>query len=224
MQHVFHARQIHSLLTSQELNHANPPDIVFGVAPAVRSRSLWLDQILALVNHQGAGMEAEDLAGDTGGENRPPGGNRRHPLSFSHITPARSIPRPRIPVTLYSRYHLLLTGASLLLHDSRCVGHAAYSKTKRCWRLSSTPAAFSRTFIRSWRLIGRRSTWRPTPPAIGNASCGDPAGSSRDSQALRRPRARCGWHRREMDSKPSSTRGAAANRWWLKRLMAPASR
>src|SRR5438034_5573838 len=97
MQHVFHARQIHSLLTSQELNHANPPDIVFGVAPAVRSRSLWLDQILALVNHQGAGMEAEDLAGDTGGENRPPGGNRRHPLSFSHITPARSIPRPRIP-------------------------------------------------------------------------------------------------------------------------------
>src|SRR5205823_4826632 len=113
MQHVFHARQIHSLLTSQELNHANPSDIVFGVAPSVRSRSLWLDQILALVNHQGAGMEVEDLAGDAGGENRPPGGNRRHPLSFSHITPARSIPRPRIAVTLYSRYHLLLTGASL---------------------------------------------------------------------------------------------------------------
>ena len=43
-------------------------------------------------------------------------------------------------------------------------------------------------------------------------------------QALRRPRERCGWHRREMDSKPSSTRGAAENRWWLKRRTAPASR
>src|SRR5437867_13264377 len=113
MQNVIDPRQIYALLTSEELNHANSPDVIFRIAPAVRGRSLGLDQVLALVNHQRARVEIEDLAGDAGGENRPPGGNRRHPLSFSHITPARSIPRPRIAVTLYSRYHLLLTGASL---------------------------------------------------------------------------------------------------------------
>src|SRR5947208_15871538 len=125
MKDVLNACQVDALLPSEELDHANPSDVIFRIAPAVGGRPLRLDQILALVNHQGAGMEVEDLAGDAGGENRPSGGNRRHPLSFSHITPARSIPRPRIAVTLYSRYHLLLTGASLEFPDSRCLGHAA---------------------------------------------------------------------------------------------------
>src|SRR5438128_3161456 len=119
MQHVFDTRQIHTLLTSEELNHANAPDIVFRIAPAVRCRSLGLDQVLALVNHQRARVEIEDLAGDAGGENRPPGGNRRHPLSFSHITPVRDIPRPRIALTLYPRYHLLLPHRNLLISRIR---------------------------------------------------------------------------------------------------------
>src|SRR5207237_1330812 len=112
MQDVLHPREVHTLVAGEELNHANSPDIVFRVPPTVRGRALRLDQVLAVVEHERTRVEDEDLASDAGREDSPTRGNRRHSLSFSHVTPARSIPRPRLAVTLYPRYHLLPIGAS----------------------------------------------------------------------------------------------------------------
>src|SRR5437899_2521116 len=114
MKDVFDARQVHALLASEELDHPNSSDIVFRIPPPVGGRPLRLDQVLALVNHQGAGVEVEDLAGDAGREYRPPWGDCRRALSLSHITPTRgAFPSPRIGITLYPRYHLLPRRASL---------------------------------------------------------------------------------------------------------------
>src|SRR5438874_2737674 len=135
MKDVLNACQVDALLPSEELDHANPSDVIFRIAPAVGGRPLRLDQVLALVNHQGAGVEVEDLAGDAGREYGRPGGDRRHALTLSHINPG-----------------------------------------------------------------------------------------AEHSPALPRPRARYGWHRRGMDSKVSSTSGAAASRWWSKRRTPPVSR
>src|SRR2546430_7620032 len=83
MKDVLNACQVDALLPSEELDHANPSDVIFRIAPAVGGRPLRLDQVLALVNHQGARVEVEDLTGDAGREYGPPGGYRRHALTRS---------------------------------------------------------------------------------------------------------------------------------------------
>src|SRR5439155_445874 len=80
MKDVLNACQVDALLPSEELDHANPSDVIFRIAPAVGGGPLRLDQVLALVNHQGAGVEVEDLAGDAGREYGPPGGTRGGPV------------------------------------------------------------------------------------------------------------------------------------------------
>src|SRR2546423_9176339 len=98
MKDVLHACQVDALLPSEELDHANPSDVIFRIAPAVGGRPLRLDQVLALVNHQGAGVEVEDLAGDAGREYGPPGGDRRHAPSPFPINPrAAQFPGPPLP-------------------------------------------------------------------------------------------------------------------------------
>src|SRR5437899_12629642 len=94
MKDVFDARQVHALLAGEELDHPNSSDIVFRIPPPVGGRPLRLDQVLALVNHQGAGVQVEDLAGDAGREYRPSRGNRRRALSLSHLTPYAEHPQP----------------------------------------------------------------------------------------------------------------------------------
>src|SRR2546430_14431172 len=95
MKDVFDARQVHALLAGEELDHPNSSDIFFRIPPPVGGRPLRLDQVLALVNHQGARGEVEDLTGDAGREYGPPGGYRRHALTLSHITPrAEHSPAP----------------------------------------------------------------------------------------------------------------------------------
>src|ERR1700694_538476 len=88
MEHVLDAGQVDALLPGEELDHTNPPDVILRIAAAVRRRSLRFDEVLALVDHQRARVEVEDLARDTWREDRPSGCNRRRPLSFSHaLTP-----------------------------------------------------------------------------------------------------------------------------------------
>src|SRR2546430_13129986 len=95
MKDVLNACQVDALLPCEELDHANPSDVIFRIAPAVGGRPLRLDQVLALVNDQGARVEVDDLAGDAGREYGPPGGDRRHALTLSHITPgAEHSPAP----------------------------------------------------------------------------------------------------------------------------------
>src|SRR3989442_15680755 len=98
MKHVLDARQVDALLAREELDDADPSDIVFRIAPAVGGRPLRLDQVFALVNHQGAGGEGEGLAGDAGREYGPPRGNRWDALSLSPITPRTGhSPAPPFP-------------------------------------------------------------------------------------------------------------------------------
>src|SRR2546422_8200857 len=93
MKHVLDARQVDALLAREELDDANPSDIVFRIAPAVGGRPLRLDQVLALVNHQGAGVQVEDLAGDAGREYRPGAIAAVH-FRFPISPHTRSIPKP----------------------------------------------------------------------------------------------------------------------------------
>src|ERR1700686_2848592 len=94
MEHVLDAGQVDALLPGEELDHTNPPDVILRIAGAVRRRSLRFDEVLALVDHQRARVEVEDLARDTWREDRPSGRNRGRPLSFSHALTPLGAPSP----------------------------------------------------------------------------------------------------------------------------------
>src|SRR5437762_13548636 len=85
MKDVLNACQVDALLPSEELDHANPSDVIFRIAQAVGGGPLRLDQALALVNQQGAGVEVEDLAGDAGREYGLPGGDRRDAIRLARV-------------------------------------------------------------------------------------------------------------------------------------------
>ena len=70
-EHVLDAGQVDALLAGEELDHPNSPDVVLRIPAPVRRRSLRLDQVLALVDHQRARVKVEDLTRDTWREDRP---------------------------------------------------------------------------------------------------------------------------------------------------------
>ena len=71
VEHVFDASEVDALLAGEELDHPNSPDVVLRIPAPVRRRSLRLDQVLALVDHQRARVKVEDLTRDTWREDRP---------------------------------------------------------------------------------------------------------------------------------------------------------